>query len=54
MENLGFPKIKTHLEKVKGVRIVPFGDRYNIELIYDYEPKDLHLNENNALGINGL
>ena len=51
MENLGFPKIKTHLEKVKGVRIVPFGDRYNIELIYDYEPKDLHLNENNALGI---
>ncbi len=51
MENLGFPKIKTRLEKVKGVRIVPFGDRYNIELIYDYEPKDLHLNENNALGI---
>jgi len=51
MENLGFPKIKTHLEKVKGVRIVPFGDRYNIELIYDYEPKDLHLNENDALGI---
>ncbi|MHA1877477.1 MAG: hypothetical protein ACTSUC_13620, partial [Promethearchaeota archaeon] len=41
MENLGFPKIKTALKSVKGVRIVPFGDRYNIELIYDYEPKDL-------------
>ena len=51
MENLGFPKIKTALKSVKGVRIVPFGDRYNIELIYDYEPKNLHLNENNALGI---
>ncbi|GAH34240.1 unnamed protein product, partial [marine sediment metagenome] len=51
MENLGFPKIKTALKSVKGVRIVPFGDRYNIELIYDYEPKDLHLNENNTLGI---
>ena len=51
MENLGFPKIKTALKSVKGVRIVPFGDRYNIELIYDYEPKDLHLNENNVLGI---
>jgi putative transposase len=51
MERLGFPKIKTTLKSVKGVRIVPFGDRYNIELIYDYEPRDLHLNENNVLGI---
>ncbi len=51
MENLGFPIIKTALKSVKGVRIVPFGDRYNIELIYDYEPKNLHLNENNTLGI---
>ena len=51
MERLGFPKIKTTLESVKGVRIVPFGDRYNIELIYDYEPRDLHLNEDNVLGI---
>ncbi|MHA1822278.1 MAG: transposase, partial [Promethearchaeota archaeon] len=51
MENLGFPKIKTTLKSVKGVRIVPFGDRYNIELIYNYEPKNLHLNENITLGI---
>ncbi len=51
MERLGFPRIKTDLKSVKGVRIVPFGDRYNIELIYDYEPRDLHLNENNMLGI---
>ncbi len=47
----GFPKIKTDIENVKGVRIVPFADRYNIELIYDYEPTDLHLNPNNAIGI---
>ncbi len=51
MERLGFPRIKTDLESVKGVRIVPFGDRYNIELIYDYEPRDLYLNEDNVLGI---
>ncbi|MHA1824213.1 MAG: transposase [Promethearchaeota archaeon] len=51
MEKLGFPGIKTDLERVKGVRIVPFGDRYNIELIYDYEPRDLHLNENNTMRI---
>ncbi len=47
----GFPKIKTDIEDVKGVRIVPFYDRYNIELIYDYEPTDLHLNPNKAIGI---
>ena len=51
MERLGFPGIKTALESVKGVRIVPFGDRYNIELIYDHEPRDLHLNEDNVIGI---
>ncbi|MHA1104150.1 MAG: RNA-guided endonuclease InsQ/TnpB family protein [Promethearchaeota archaeon] len=51
LEQLEFPRIKTDLESVKGVRIVPFGDRYNIELIYDYEPRDLHLNENNIMGI---
>ncbi len=51
MEKLGFPRIKTDLTMVKGVRIVPFGDRYTIELIYNYDPKDLHLNGINALGI---
>ncbi len=47
----GFPKIKTDIENVKGVRIVPFADRYTIELIYDYEPIDLQLNPNNAIGV---
>jgi len=51
MEKLGFPQIPTNLEKVKGVRIVPFGDRYNIELIYNYNKKDLHLEKNNVMGI---
>ncbi|MBY9005499.1 MAG: transposase [Candidatus Lokiarchaeota archaeon] len=51
MEKLRFPRIKTDLKSVKGVRIVPFGDRYNVELIYDYESRDLHLNDINALGI---
>jgi len=51
MEKLGFRKIKTNLESVKGVRIVPFVDRYNIELIYEYGSRDLQLNENNVLGI---
>jgi putative transposase len=51
MQKLGFPKIKTDLTCVKGVRIVPFGDRFTIELIYDYEPHDLHLNDIHALGI---
>jgi len=51
MQKLGFPKIKTDLTCVKGVRIVPFGDRFTIELIYDYEPQDLHLNDKHALGI---
>jgi putative transposase len=51
MEKLGFPKIKTNLLKVKGLRIIPFGDRYNVELIYDYKPIDLFLNKNNVIGI---
>ncbi|MHA1105178.1 MAG: hypothetical protein ACTSPN_05590 [Promethearchaeota archaeon] len=51
MERLSFPRIKTDLENVKGVRIVPFGDRYNVKLIYEYEPRDLYLNEDNVLGI---
>ena len=51
MQKLGFPKIKTDLKWVKGVRIIPFGDRFNVELIYNYTPHDLHLNDINALGI---
>jgi putative transposase len=51
MSDLGFPKIFTDLQNVKGVRIIPFGDRYNIELIYDYHPQDLQLSKLNILGI---
>ena len=51
MEKLGFPRIKTDLKTVNGVRIVPFGDRYNIELIYNYTLQDLQLNDINTLGI---
>jgi len=51
MEHNGFPKIPTDLENIKGVRIVPFGDRYNVELIYDYELEDLGLDKNNVMGI---
>ncbi len=51
MMNSGFPKIPTDLPCVKGVRIVPFGDRYNIELIYSYDPQDLRLTKSHILGI---
>jgi len=51
MMNQGFRPIKTALLNVKGVRIVPFGDRFNIELIYDAYPQGLHLDPAHALGI---
>ncbi len=47
----GFPVIKTNLNIIKGVRIVPFYDRYNIELIYTYESRDHRLVKESALGI---
>ena len=47
----GFPKIKTNLKNVQGVRIVPFHDGYNIEIIYPYETRDFHLPKDNILGI---
>ena len=51
MLTLGFPKISTDLASVKGVRIVPFGDRYNIELIFNFDPQDLHLTKAHILGM---
>jgi putative transposase len=51
MENLGFPKIKTTLGTVKGVRIVPYGDRYTIEMIYDYTQQDMLLDKMHVMGI---
>ncbi len=51
MEKLGFPKISAKIPNLNGVRIVPFGDRYTIELIYFYKPEDMDLSKNNVLGI---
>ncbi|MHA1917209.1 MAG: RNA-guided endonuclease InsQ/TnpB family protein [Candidatus Ranarchaeia archaeon] len=53
MTKLGFSKIKTRpgLKFIKGVRIIPFGDRSNIELIYSCELTDLGLDKKNAIGI---
>ncbi|MHA1918077.1 MAG: RNA-guided endonuclease InsQ/TnpB family protein [Candidatus Ranarchaeia archaeon] len=34
-----------------GVRVVPFGDRYNIELIYNKKIVELGLDKNNILGV---
>jgi len=51
MERNGFPRLKTDLDNVTGVRVVPFGDRYVIELVYDREPEDLGLDKDNVLGI---
>jgi len=51
MKQRGFPLIRTDLLSVKGVRIIPYGDRYNIELIYNYAPQELYLDTNNVMGI---
>jgi len=51
MEQNGFPRLKTDLDNVTGVRVVPFGDRYVIELVHEREPEDLGLDKDNVLGI---
>ncbi|MHA1474380.1 MAG: RNA-guided endonuclease InsQ/TnpB family protein [Promethearchaeota archaeon] len=51
MKQLGFPLIHTDLPTVKGVRIIPHGDWYYIELIYNYIPQKLYLDTNNVMGI---
>jgi putative transposase len=47
----GFPRLPTTLPEIKGVRTVPYGDRYTVELIYDYGPEDLGLDKTNVLAI---
>ena len=47
----GFPMVKTDLVSIKGVRIVPVGDRYNIELIYEQEIINLGLDKNQCIGV---
>ncbi len=51
MMKQGFPHIPTTFSSIKGVRIVPYGDRYNIELIYIYTAQDLGLERSNIIGI---
>ncbi len=50
----GFKPIPTNLRKIDGVRIVPWADRFQIELIYSIEPQNpevLGLKVTNRLGI---
>ena len=51
MHSRGFPCFKTSLAEIKGVRIVPYGDRFKVELIYNREAQVLNLDSNRALGI---
>ncbi|MFX1366363.1 MAG: RNA-guided endonuclease InsQ/TnpB family protein [Promethearchaeota archaeon] len=61
---LHFPKkcdlkpVKTRITQFQQVRIIPFGDRYKIEIIYEREAKDLGLNKDAVvsidLGLNNL
>lgn len=51
MHKKGFQPIKLHLPNLQGVRIIPFGDRFKIELIYKYIPQKLKLDSLHVLGI---
>ncbi len=46
-----FPKIKTNLKSIQGVRVVPFHDRYKIDLIYSLRIKKSHILKENILGV---
>lgn len=52
-----FPKIsklkplKTKVEKIRQVRIVPYSTTFKIEVIYEKEPIDLKLNKDNVLSL---
>lgn len=45
------PPIKTRIPNYQQIRIIPKGNYYICEIIYNYEPTDLHLNPNHVLGI---
>jgi putative transposase len=45
------PPIKTRISQYQQIRIIPQGCIYMCEIIYNYEPNDLHLNPNNCIGI---
>ena len=49
--NRGFPKINTVIKKIAGVRIVPAGDRYNFEIIFDKKIDNHFLDPQRCLGI---
>jgi putative transposase len=52
-----FPKschlepIKTRLLNYQQIRIIPQGYGYICEIVYNYEPEDYYLNQNNVIGI---
>jgi putative transposase len=52
-----FPKsckiepIKTRILKYQQIRIIPKGNYYICEIIYNYQEQDLFLNQNNVIGI---
>lgn len=54
---LYFPKkcylepIKTRIKEYQQIRIIPKGNYYNLEIIYEKEELDLKLNKNNCIGI---
>ena len=49
----GFPEVPTTIEpgNLAGVRVVPFGDRYAIELLHEVAPRELGLNRASTIGI---
>jgi len=49
----GMPVIKTAYtdDEVIGVRIVPFGDRYNYEILHEVDVQDLGLDRGKAIGV---
>ena len=50
-KKVGMQPIKTELDTWKGVRIVPCGDRYIFEIIYEKECENLKLDKNRIIGI---
>ncbi|MFA5730773.1 MAG: transposase [Acidithiobacillus sp.] len=50
-KSCNLPPIKTRIIKYQQIRIIPKGNYYICEIVYNYEPKQLNLNPNNVIGI---
>jgi putative transposase len=50
---LGMPAIKTRYADIEilGIRIVPFGDRYNYEILHEIKEQDIGLDKGKSIGI---